>query len=92
MIGKGGHLQISSYQSIWTEIMCFILVRSGESYMKGVWMNVTHVMCDSIVLHIAFVWHLSNLLIFTERKYFPNPLELRTIFKVGSEVATSKSC
>lgn len=59
---------------------------------EGVWMNITRVICDSIVLHIAFVWHLSDLLIFTENKHFPNPLEYRAIFKVGSEVATSKSC
>jgi len=54
-------------------------------------MTITHVMRDSIVLHISFVWHLSDLHIFTEQKYFPNLIEFRVIFKVGSEVAISKS-
>lgn len=54
-------------------------------------MNITHVMCDSIVLCFSFAWHLSEFLFFTEHKYFPNLLEFRMIFNVGSEVATNNN-
>lgn len=51
-----------------------------------------HVMRDTLLCCLLLLSGICQTRSFSEHKGLPNLLEFRAIFKVGSEVATSKSC